>query len=49
MKRIIKQVLKEMAKYQANLSSEYCRDLIAQEIVNSLKREKERRKNECVE
>ncbi len=48
MKRIIKQVLKEMAKCQANLSSEYCRDLIAQEIVNSLKREKERRENECV-
>ncbi len=49
MKRIIKQVLREMAGYQANLSSEYCRDLIAQEIVNSLKKEKERRKNECVE
>ena len=49
MKKIIKQVLKEMARYQANLSSEYCRDLIAQEIVNSLKKEKKRREDECVE
>ena len=49
MKKIIKHVLKEMGKAQANLSSEYCRELIAQEIINSLKREKERRENECVE
>lgn len=49
MKKIIKHVLKEMAKTQANLSSEYCRELIAQEIVNSLKKEKKRRENECAE
>lgn len=49
MKKIIKEVLKEMSKYQANLSSEYCRELIATEIVNSLKKEKARRENECVE
>ena len=28
MKKIIKKVLKEMSAYQANLSSEHCRELI---------------------
>lgn len=49
MKKIIKLVLEQMAATQANLSSEYCRELIAQEIINSLKKEKKRRENECVE
>lgn len=49
MKKIIKRVLERMSSYQANLSSEYCRELIAQEIIASLKEEKKRRENECVE
>jgi hypothetical protein len=35
-----------MSECQANLSSEYCRELIATEIVNSLKKEKARRDKE---
>jgi len=48
-KKVIKKVLKEMSAYQVNLSSEYCRELIAAEIVAAIKKEKTRRENVCAE
>ena len=49
MKKIIEGVLKKMSESQANLGSQYCRKLIAAEIVQALKQEKQRRENECAE